>query len=93
MWAYPEIRTLGQYPEYWARHDPDRAALRSVNRSISFAELHQTTARVANHLHDLSAARPGELIGFLGKNSFDFYFALFGVARTRAGLVIYNWRL
>src|SRR3546814_18003772 len=27
------------------------------------------------------------------KNSFDFYFALFGCARTRAGLVIFNWRL
>src|SRR3546814_20487050 len=29
----------------------------------------------------------------MGKNSFDFYFALFGCARTRAGLVIFNWRL
>ena len=93
MWAYPEIRTLGQYPEYWARHDPDRAALRSVERSVSFAELHRTAARVANHFHGLGAAKPDELIGFVGKNSFDFYFALFGVARTRAGLVIYNWRL
>src|SRR3546814_12153100 len=38
-------------------------------------------------------ARPGELVGFMGKNSFDFYFALFGCARTRAGLFIFNWRL
>ena len=93
MWAYPEIRPLGQYPEYWARHDPERVALRSVGRSVSFAELHQTAARVANYFRDRGAAESGELVGFVGKNSFDFYFALFGVASTRAGLVIYNWRL
>ncbi len=93
MWAYPEIRTLGQYPAYWARHDPDRPALRSTSRSISFAELDRHAARVADYFAASGAAAPGRLIGFMGKNSFDFYFALFGIARTRAGLVIYNWRL
>jgi acyl-CoA synthetase (AMP-forming)/AMP-acid ligase II len=35
----------------------------------------------------------GALVGFLGKNSPDFYFALFGCAKTRAALVVLNWRL
>jgi acyl-CoA synthetase (AMP-forming)/AMP-acid ligase II len=92
MWVDPEIRTLGQYPEYWARYDTDRPALRAQDRVVSFAEFDRVANQVANHLI-VSIARPGELVGFMGKNSFDFYFALFGTAKTRAGLVIHNWRL
>ena len=91
MWAFPEIRTLGQYPEYWARHDPDRAALRGIDRTISFATFERVANRVAHFLSERS--EPGVLTGFMGRNSFDFYFALFGAAKTRSGLVIYNWRL
>jgi acyl-CoA synthetase (AMP-forming)/AMP-acid ligase II len=92
MWLFPEVRSLGQYPEYWARHDPTRPALRTADRIVDFAEFDRTCARVANYMSD-GLARPGALVGFMGKNSFDFYFALFGCARTRAGLVIFNWRL
>ena len=92
MWMFPEVRTLGQYPEYWARRDPDRPALRTSARTVTFAEFDRVANRVGNHLLG-GVATPGELVGFMGRNSFDFYFALFGVAKTRAGLVIYNWRL
>lgn len=92
MWLYPEVRSLGQYPEYWARHDSSRPALRTADRIVDFGEFDRACARVANYLSD-GIARQGELVGFMGKNSFDFYFALFGCARTRAGLVIFNWRL
>lgn len=92
MWVYPEIRTLGQYPEYWARHDPDRPALRTLDRTVTFAEFDAAANRVASYVVGRGIA-PGTLLGFMGKNSIDFYFALFGTARTRAGLVIYNWRL
>ena len=93
MWVFPEVRTLGQYPEYWRRHEPDRPALRSATRSVGFGEFDRIANRVANFLVRRNAARPRQLVGFMGKNSFDFYFALFGTAKTRAGLVIYNWRL
>ncbi|RSY79333.1 fatty acid--CoA ligase [Sphingomonas koreensis] len=92
MWLYPEVRLLGEYPEYWARRDPNRLALRTADRRIDFAAFD----RVSNQVAQMLAAgdhRPGELIGFIGKNSADFYFALFGCSRTRMGLVIYNWRL
>ena len=92
MWAYPEIRTLGDYPAYWARHDPDRRALRTFDRTVNFSEFDRVTNQVAHYLLD-GIGEPGALVGFMGKNSFDFYFALFGCARTRSGLVIYNWRL
>ena len=92
MWAYPEIRTLGQYPEYWARHYPDRAALRTLGRTVSFGEFDRTANRVGNYL-SARVKQLRTLIGFIGRNRLDFYFALFGTAKTRSGLVIYNWRL
>jgi acyl-CoA synthetase (AMP-forming)/AMP-acid ligase II len=92
MWAYPEIRTLGDYPSYWASHDPQRAALKTANRIVNFAEFDELANQSAHFLLAEGAAAD-QLIGFFGKNSVDFYIALFGCTRTRAGLVILNWRL
>jgi acyl-CoA synthetase (AMP-forming)/AMP-acid ligase II len=92
MWAYPEIRTLGDYPSYWARHDANRAALKTLDREVSFAEFDSLANRAAHFLLG-QGAEADRLIGFMGKNSVDFYLALFGCARTRAGLVVLNWRL
>ncbi len=92
MWVYPEIRTLGDYPEYWARHDPARAALKSAKRTIDFAEF-DARASQSGHFLLSEGAAADQLIGYFGKNSFDFYFAFFGCTRTRAGLVVFNWRL
>ncbi|MFW2828726.1 class I adenylate-forming enzyme family protein [Sphingomonas sp. ID0503] len=92
MWAYPEIRILGQYPTYWARHDPSRAALRTADETLDFAGFERFANQVAHWLNDGIAAQ-GRLVGFMGRNSIDFYGALFGCAKTVSGLVIYNWRL
>jgi acyl-CoA synthetase (AMP-forming)/AMP-acid ligase II len=92
MWAYPEIRTLGDYPDYYARRDPDRAALKTASRTINFAEFDLRANQSAHFLLG-EGAQADQLIGFMGKNSLDFYFALFGSARTRAGMVVLNWRL
>lgn len=92
MWAYPEIRTLGDFPDYWARHDPPRAALKTADRGVSFAEFDERANQSAHFLLG-HGAEVDRLIGYFGKNSLDFYFALFGCARTRAGLVVLNWRL
>jgi acyl-CoA synthetase (AMP-forming)/AMP-acid ligase II len=92
MWLYPEIRTLGDFPAFYAQHDPARAALKIFNRTVSFAELDHIANQSAHFLLGKKAAAD-HLIGYFGKNSLDFYFALFGCARTRAGLVVLNWRL
>jgi acyl-CoA synthetase (AMP-forming)/AMP-acid ligase II len=92
MWAYPEIRTLGDYPDYYARHDPARVALKTADRTVSFAEFDQRANQSAHFLLG-QGAEADQLIGFMGKNSLDFYFALFGCARTRSGMVVLNWRL
>lgn len=92
MWLYPEVRTLGQYPEYWARHDPRRPALKTADRTVDFAGFDAAANQVGQFVAEQRFA-PGDLVGFVGKNSFDFYFALFGCAKTRNPLVIFNWRL
>jgi acyl-CoA synthetase (AMP-forming)/AMP-acid ligase II len=71
MWVYPEIRTLGDYPEYWARHDPGRTALKSAGRTIDFAEFDGRASQSAHFLLGEGAAAD-QLIGFFGKNSFLF---------------------
>jgi len=92
MWLYPEVRTLGAYPAYWARHDGGRPALKTASRTVSFAAFDAVANQVAHFIvgQQLGA---DQRVGFMGKNSFDFYFALFGCAKTANGLVIFNWRL
>ena len=92
MWPYPEIRTLGDYPDYWARHDPERTAFKMTGRTVSFAEFDQLANRSAHFLIG-EGAQADQLVGYMGKNSLDFYAVFFGCTRTRAGLVALNWRL
>ena len=92
MWLYPEIRTLGDFPNYYARTDPRRDALKSRGRVLNFCDFDCIANKTAHFLISRQAGRRS-LIGFLGKNSFDFYFAMFGCAKTQSGFVILNWRL
>lgn len=92
MWLYPEVRTLGEFIAYHARHRPDRLALKYGDREISFGEYDAIANRFANGLLAMGVA-PGERVGFLGLNSPDFYFALIGTAKTRAAFTVFNWRL
>jgi acyl-CoA synthetase (AMP-forming)/AMP-acid ligase II len=92
MWLYPEVRTLGDFSDYYARHDPVRPALKTAERVISYADLDRAANQVAHFLLS-KGTREGELASFLGKNSHDFYFAMFGCAKTRTGFTVLNWRL
>ena len=92
MWLYPEVRTLGEFITYHARHAPDKRALVYGSRTISFGEYEAVSNRFA-HLLQQGGAGPGDRIGFLGLNSPDFYFALIGTVKAGAAFTVYNWRL
>jgi acyl-CoA synthetase (AMP-forming)/AMP-acid ligase II len=92
MWAYPEIRYLGDVLSYHARYTPDRLALRWQGRDTSFGEFEALANQLA---HALVAAnvKPRERVVFFGKNGIDFFCALFGTPKAGACLVPLNWRL
>ena len=92
MWLYPEVRTLGEFIEYHARHTPEKRALVSGDRTISFADYNSTSNRIANGLL-ARGLKAGDRVGFFGLNSPDFYFSLIGCAKTRGAFTVFNWRL
>ena len=92
MWFYPEVRNLGDFVSYHARHTPERLALRYGDRAISFAEYDRVASTIANGLLALDC-EAGDRVAFLGRNSPDFYFALTGTTMTRSAFTVLNWRL
>lgn len=92
MWLYPEVRTLGESIEYYARHDARRRALVYGERTITYGEYDQISNRIANELI-VRGVGEGDRVGFFGLNSPDFYFALIGTAKTRGAFTVFNWRL
>jgi acyl-CoA synthetase (AMP-forming)/AMP-acid ligase II len=92
MWVYPEIRTLGGILNYWGRHEPGRLAMRWNGRSIDFATFDRVSNQVAHWLIGEQVSRD-ERVGFFGRNSADFYFAMFGTAKTAGCFTPLNWRL
>ncbi|WP_271190571.1 AMP-binding protein, partial [Dactylosporangium matsuzakiense] len=68
MWLYPEVRTLGEFIEYHGRHTPERRALVSGERTISFAEYDAVANSIGNGLI-AQGIGAGDRVGFLGLNS------------------------
>lgn len=87
-----ELFTFDQFIAHWAQDRPDRVAMREEDRSFSYAELEERTARVATAL--LAAGlQKGDRICWIGKNS-DLYFTLFyGAARAGIVMAPIGWRL
>ena len=87
-----DIVTFDGFLTHWAADRPAALALREEDRSYSYAELEELTAKVASAL--LAAGlKKGDRIAWIGKNS-DLYFTLFyGAARVGIVMVPVGWRL
>jgi acyl-CoA synthetase (AMP-forming)/AMP-acid ligase II len=92
MWVYPEIRTLGDLPSYHARRRPEAHALVFEGRGTSWVELESKSSRFAAFLAEGGIGR-GDCVAYLGKNSDDFFIAMFGIAKAGAAFLPLNWRL
>jgi acyl-CoA synthetase (AMP-forming)/AMP-acid ligase II len=90
--AVTDILTFDGFLVHWAGDRPKALALREEDRSFSYADLEDRTARVASAL--LAAGlQKGDRIAWIGKNS-DLYFTLFyGAARAGIVMVPIGWRL
>ena len=92
MWAYPEIRLIGDTLAYHGRRTPEKLALVHDGQRTTYGELDALTNRYARALR-ASGAQTGDRILFLGKNSFDYFLAMYGTAKAGACFVPLNWRL
>lgn len=92
MWVYQEIRTLGDYVAYYARRTPAHTALSYAGFETSYGALETEACRTAQGLL-AAGVQPGARVIYLGKNSDDYFVALFGTAKMGACFCPLNWRL
>jgi fatty-acyl-CoA synthase len=83
---------VGTWIERWARWGPDRPALVTGERSVSYGELADRVRRLSGALRDLGVER-GDRVGWIGPNHPAFIEALFAAARLGAALAPVNHRL
>lgn len=86
-------RDLSDWVSGWARHLPEKPAIRYGDEIITYADLADRVNRMAGVLRiDLGVGR-GDRVAFLGLNSPRMLELLFACARLGAMLVPLNWRL
>ena len=81
--------TVGQLVEVWSQRSPDKLALVSGGRSLTFAELQQRVEYVAGALHRLGIAR-GDRVAVWLNNRQEWIELQFALARLGAILVTVN---
>ncbi len=86
------IVNLAGISRYWAGATPDQVALTAGDRTWTFAELETESQRVAQGLASLGVG-PADRIGFLDRNTPEYFTHLFGGAKLNAVSVAVNWRL
>ena len=92
MWAFPEIRTLGDIPRYHARHRPSAPALLSAGCTTRFDELDRQSNQAAHALLARGLGRTAR-VGLLGRNNAHLAVLLFGTAKAGMSFMPINWRL
>ena len=92
MWAYPEVKTLGDLVRYNHRNYAARPATVYQGHTLSWAEMDALSNRVAQGLL-ASGVKANDRVFYLAGNS-DAYFAMiFGCAKVEAAFIPANWRL
>ena len=92
MWRYQEIRTLGDYPAHYARSASERIALNYAGRETTYGELERAANQTAYGLGFLGLGIDDRVV-YLGKNSDDYFIALFGAVKQGCCFCPLNWRL
>ncbi len=91
MWRYGDIRNLPDIVRYWGRHRPDKVALIDGAATRTYAELDRRSSAIANRLLE-RGVKPGSPVGFIGKNSLEFFEVWFAAGKAGCPVVPFNWR-
>jgi acyl-CoA synthetase (AMP-forming)/AMP-acid ligase II len=90
-WRFAEIGCVADIVRYWAIHRPAKTALTEGAVSRTYAQLDETSNRIANRLLERGIAR-GSPIGFVGRNAIETFEVWFGAAKAGCALAAFNWR-
>ncbi|MEV0311201.1 acyl-CoA synthetase [Nonomuraea fuscirosea] len=83
---------LGGWPARRARMTPDRTAFVMADRSVTYAEVHERTTRLASRLR-VSGVEAGDRVAYLGRNHVAFVETMFAAHLLGAIFVPLNFRL
>ncbi|WP_169984453.1 long-chain fatty acid--CoA ligase [Microbispora sp. H10836] len=83
---------LGGWPARRARMTPDRPAFVVGDRSVTYAEVHERTTRLASRLR-AAGVRAGDRVAYLGRNHLAFVETMFASHLLGAIFVPLNFRL
>ncbi len=83
---------VGQWISKWAAIRPEKIAIYSSGRPLSYRVLNDRSVRVGNLLNDLGVVK-GDRVGVLLYNSHEYIETYFALSRMGAILVPLNWRL
>ncbi|WP_446325438.1 long-chain-fatty-acid--CoA ligase [Blastomonas sp. CACIA14H2] len=90
--AHARLTTLWSVLSHYAEDAPDREATLFEGRATTYRALYRQATSCAAWLTARGHGR-GDRIGYIGKNSDQYFALLFAVARIGAVLVPLNWRL
>ncbi len=86
------ITTIADIVRVHAKERGDKPAMRYGDRTWSYAQLRDESARVAQALLAEGVA-PGERVAILDRNAPEYFTFLFGAAMANAVTLAVNWRL
>jgi long-chain acyl-CoA synthetase len=87
------VRTVAEVLRWRARRHPELPITWFQGRSRTFAEMNESTSRLAAGLADKLGVKPGDRVAILDKNSDDYIELMFALDKAGAVMVPVNWRL
>ena len=92
MWNYAEIQTVPDIVRHYGRTTPEKTAVIQGTRKVSYAQLDALSNQLARAMAARGAA-PGSVIGYIGKNSLNFFEIVYAAGKAGCTLLPLNWRL
>ena len=91
MWRHYEIRKIPDILRYWASKHPDKIALIDGEASRTYSQLDRRSNAIARKLQQ-GGLPQGSPLGFIGKNSIEFFEIWFAAGKAASPIAPLNWR-
>ncbi len=87
------MRTVAEVARWWSRRRPDLPATWFQGRTRTWAELEESSSRLAGGLVAGLGVKPGDHVAILDKNTDDYIELIFALDKAGAIATPINWRL